>query len=179
MPSHARPQRPGSPAERLAARRERRARNRQNWRDKIPNVLTTLPPVVLAMVLQEEWPGVPGFLASVGVAGLAAIALYFLLLPVTSRAEKLSAAQVAPRPRWQYLLYAAGWLAVTAGCVAGAIYVGTGWVRDPVGVLGWWCFVAGVGMLGRALCWGRVRPAFWWHRPAWLTGVTITASGLG
>jgi hypothetical protein len=28
--------------------------------------------------------------------------------------------------------------------------------------------LAGLAMLGRGICRGRIRGVFWWHRPAWL-----------
>jgi hypothetical protein len=54
-------------------------------------------------------------LRSALLVGLIAVVLTVALLPADLRARKLGAAQADPRPRWQYLVLAAGWAAVADG----------------------------------------------------------------
>jgi hypothetical protein len=124
----------------------------------------------------DAWHGVLGLLRVAGIGALAAVVLILVLLPVAGLAEKMSAAQAAARPRWQYQLASAGWFALTACSVLAGGRAGSTWVSDPLGVLAYWSGVTGLAMLGRAACWGRIRTLFWWHQPRWLAAIPETGA---
>jgi hypothetical protein len=171
MPSHARPRELASGARRT------RGLGRRMWQSRYG-----LAPcaVFLTGVSVTGWPPDGGsaghrILGVIGTAGGAvafSIVFFLLLTPVYLRAESLRQSQVAPRPRWQYLMLAAGWMAVAGGLIVASRVLGPsaahpGWPARACAGYGAWAAVFGLGMLGRAACWGRVRNLFWWHRPLW------------
>jgi hypothetical protein len=101
-----------------------------------------------------------------------AVALTILvLIPAGLWAERAAAAQISEPPRWRYLAQAAAWAGCTAaGGILAAHLADEQWAASAIAVLSLWSGIVAVGMLGRAVCWGRARLTFWWHDPAWLTG---------
>ena len=107
------------------------------------------------------------------------VAFALVLTPVYLRAEKLRQVQATPRPRCQYILIAAGWMAIAAGVVAVGLTLGLsradpGWLARACAATGVWFAVFGLDMLGRAVSWGRVRASFWWYRPQWIPDAGAT-----
>jgi uncharacterized membrane protein YfcA len=129
MPSHALPPGPERRARRTQARaRQWRHWRRRQWRDQLP--------LYLVLVTGAQVAGLPpadadnrGILDLIGtIVGAVAFILVFMLVlaPVYLRAEALRQRQAAPRPRWQYLVFAVGWGALAgglgrspSGCVTG------------------------------------------------------------
>jgi hypothetical protein len=68
----------------------------------------------------------------------------------------------APRPRWQYLLAALGWLTIASCFALVGLRVGTGLPGRASMALGMWSGVYGLVLIGRAASWGRVRGLLWW-----------------
>jgi hypothetical protein len=124
----------------------------------------------------DAWHGLLGLLRVGLTGGFVAVVLALILTPLSALGERMSAAQPAARPRWQYLLGSAGWLGLTTCCALAGVRAGTAWISDPLGVLAYWSGVAGLAMIGRAACWGRVRSLFWWHRPRWLVATPETGA---
>jgi hypothetical protein len=94
---------------------------------------------------------------------LFAVIMVSAAVAVTAGAERVSAGRAGPAPRWQYLLGAAGYLAVAAGFMLAGHDIGSGWIARASAVLGGWSALYGLVLLGRAACWGRVRTIFWWQ----------------
>lgn len=171
MPAHTLPRGPEFRARRAAAR----VRLRGEWRSQLPLFLVFWTGLQVA-----GWPSAGGsagrqVLDVIGTtvgSVLFTVVFVLALMPVYLRAETLRETQAAPRPRWQYLVIAAGWMAMASGLTAaslmlGLFHVGPGWLARTCAGSGGWFAVFGLGMLGRAVCWGRVRNLFWWYPPRW------------
>ena len=107
------------------------------------------------------------------------VAFVLAMLPVAIRADKLRQAQAVPRPRWQYLVIAGGWIAMAGGLIAcgmlsASMRVGSGWLARACGGFAVWFLVFGLFMIGRAACSGGVRDVFWWYRPLWIPDTATT-----
>lgn len=109
---------------------------------------------------------------TIGGGVLFTVVFALVMTPVFLRCETLRQAQAMPRPRWQYLVISAGWMVMAGGFAAASLMLGPphpwpAWLARACGGFGAWFAVFGLGMLGRAVCWGRIRNLFWWRRPLW------------
>lgn len=179
MPLHALPRGP----ERRARRQAARLRQQGRWRNGLPVFGTML----IGLESFQGWPSVTGSTADhvLGAIGSAAAALLFVMLAGPAvlwaglRADRIRQAQAAPRPRWQYLAIAAGWLAAAGGTGAASVLLGLGqahpgWLARACSGVSYGLAVPGLAMLGRAACRGRARVVFWWYRPLWVTDAEAT-----
>jgi hypothetical protein len=87
--------------------------------------------------------------------------------------KRLADRSFRPRPRWLYLLFAAGYAVPVAAIAAFATVHagfrdGNGWEQMASGLVTIGGAVACLLMLGRALAWGRLRSAFYVNVPQWL-----------
>jgi hypothetical protein len=180
-PAHALPRGPEFRARRAGARARALGRVRRDWRERLPNALV----VVTGLAVGAGGPSGGEGHGIAGVIGAGVVAVLFIVVfglamgLVQLRAEKLRRAQAAPRPRWQYLLIAAGWLAAAAGLIAagralGLLSAGPGWLARACGGSAAWFAVFGLDMLGRALAGGRLRTLFWWYRPRWVADADVS-----
>lgn len=170
MPSHRLPHGPA------------RGRRRGQWREQLAAGLILLTGLQVAGRLPDGGTAgrqVLDMAGSVVGSVLFTVAFLLVLTPVYLRAEKLRQAQAAPRPRWQYLMITAGWMAIAGGVIGAGLMLGLsradpGWPARACAATGVWFAVFGLGMLGRAVCWGRVRTLFWWYRPLWIPDAGAT-----
>jgi hypothetical protein len=178
MPSHRPPRGP-----QLRRRRaEVRGRRRGQWREELLAGLILLTGFQVAGRLPAggaDGRQVLDMARYVVGSVVFTVAFVLVLIPMYLRAEKLRQAQAAPRPRWQYLMFAAGWMAMGGGLIAVGLLLGLsrpdpGWPARACVATGVWIAVFGLGMLGRAVCWGRVRALFWWYRPLWIPDAGAT-----
>jgi hypothetical protein len=113
-----------------------------------------------------------GYARTIGAAALLLGVFVVVIVSLDDFARRLVGRMAGPRPRWQYLLLAAGY-----GCVAGlALFLaagrGAGLAASIWGTAGVWAGLAWLVMLGRAVCPGRARRVFWRHLPAGPAGVS-------
>jgi hypothetical protein len=101
----------------------------------------------------------------VGVVG--AIVLVFIAI-FDAYAGRLSQRLTRARPRWQYLLFALGYIGITVVVVMVGLHYRDGWPTSIASAFTMWSSMIALAMLGRGLSWGRARRAFWWHPPQWL-----------
>jgi hypothetical protein len=102
------------------------------------------------------------------------VAFVLVLMPMYVYAEKLRETQAVPRPHWQYLAIAAAWASPATGLAYASLHIGPGWFARASGALAVWFAAFGLAMLGRPVCWGRVRDLFWWYRPRWIADEAAT-----
>jgi hypothetical protein len=93
-----------------------------------------------------------------GLVGFLVVVIAVVLRPLLNAWR---APASAPRPRWQYLLAALGWLTIASCFVLLGRRIGTGLPARTVAVLGLWSGIYGLVLIGRAASWGSVR-ALWW-----------------
>ena len=97
------------------------------------------------------------------LGGLLGALVIIVVVVLGSRMNAQRATAAAPRPRWQYLLAALGWLAV-ASCVALlSLRIGTGLPSRASTALGVWSGLYALVLIGRAVSWGGVRGLLWWR----------------
>jgi hypothetical protein len=63
----------------------------------------------------------------------------------------------APRPRWQYILGALGWLATASCFVLLSFWLGAGLPSRTTTAIGIWSGLYGLVLIGRAASWGGVQ----------------------
>jgi hypothetical protein len=96
------------------------------------------------------------------LAGLVAVLVLVVVVALRSRMNGRGASAANPRPRWQYLLTAVGWLAVGSCFVLLSLRVGAGLPARASTALGMWSGIYGLILMGRAVSWGSVRALLWW-----------------
>ena len=97
------------------------------------------------------------------VGGLLASLVFVVMVVVGSRVSAWRAPASAPRPRWQYLLSALGWLAVASCFSLLSLWIGTGLPARASTALSIWSGLYALVLIGRAASWGRVRALLWWE----------------
>jgi hypothetical protein len=102
------------------------------------------------------------------LGGILAAVLISVILMLDAYAQKLSLRLTTARPRWQYALLALGYGGITSIGVLTGMHYRSGWLVNVSGLFAIWSAAITLAMLGRTVCWGRVRRACWWHRPQWL-----------
>lgn len=162
MPSHAIPPGRAGRAHRKVARRRQLL---AIWRGL---------PAVLVWVTLFEVAGIPAsrgsamsqvldMIRAVVISALAAGAGVAVVAVLHFRMKAWRAHTAVPRPRWQYLLAAVGWLAVASCFVLVSLRSGTGLPARISAALAWWSGACGLVLAGRAAAWGRVRALLWWE----------------
>ena len=96
------------------------------------------------------------------LGGLLAALVVVVVLALGSRLNARCAPATAPRPRWQYLLAALGWLAIASCLALLSVWAGTGLPARASTALGIWSGIYGLVLIGRAASWGRVHALLWW-----------------
>lgn len=162
MPSHAIP--PG---------RDGRAHRRLARRRRLLAAWHRLPVMLLPITCLQVagMPAPQGSAMSLGVlragllGGLLTALVVVVVLVLGSRLNARRAPATAPRPRWQYLLAALGWLAIASCLALLSVWVGTGLPAHASTALSIWSGIYGLVLIGRAASWGRVRALLWWRDP--------------
>jgi hypothetical protein len=163
MPSHAVPPgRDGRAHRRLARRRLQGA-----WQI-LPLMLLLW--TCIAVVGQPSSQGsamsqVLSWLRTCLLSPVLATLVFVVALVLRSRVNAWRAPASAPRPRWQYLLVALGWLAVASCFALLSLWIGTGLPARASTALSVWSGLYGLVLIGRAASWGRVRALLWWRSP--------------
>jgi hypothetical protein len=157
MPSHAIPSGRDGRAHRTAARRRRL---RGVWQ-RLPVLLVGITSLQVAGRPESVQGSAAGQVLSVIRIGLLAglvIALVVIVVAILEgRLKAQRASRADPRPRWQYLLAAFGWLGAACCFVLASRWTGTGVAERATSAAGIWSGAYGLVMIGRAACWGRVR----------------------
>jgi hypothetical protein len=96
------------------------------------------------------------------VGGLLAVLVLGVVVALGPRVNAWLAAS-APRPRWQYLLAAIGWLAVASCLALLSLRIGTGLLARAATALSFWSGLYALVLIGRAATWGRVRALLGWR----------------
>jgi hypothetical protein len=96
---------------------------------------------------------------------LLAAVVFTVVIILGSRVNARRAPASAPRPRWQYLLAALGWLAIASCFALLSLWIGTGLPARASTALSVWSGLYGLVLIGRAASWGRLRALLWWRIP--------------
>jgi hypothetical protein len=169
MPTHAIPPGRGGRSHRRATRRGRLL---YAWQ-RLPSVLLLITCLhVAGMPLLPESNGLTVTMAVVAArAGLLGGLLMCLVLVIVvalgPRVNRWRGSAADPRPRWQYLFGALGWLVVATCWVLLSFQLGAGLPARTTTAVGIWSGVYGLVLMGRAASWGRVRALLWWGPIKW------------
>lgn len=164
MPSHAIP--PGRDG-RVHRRLARRQLLLAAWH-RLPMMLLPITCLQVAGMPAPQGSAmslVLGVLRAGLLGGLLAALVFVVVLVLGSRLNAWRAPAAAPRPRWQYLLAALGWLAIASCFALLSLWIGTGLPARASAALSIWSGIYGLVLIGRAASWGRVRALLWWRDP--------------
>jgi hypothetical protein len=156
--SHALPQGPEARARRWSARR-------RNFRNGAP---VTLAYVTAIIVVEPFNGGAASQAVRTVLAGAIGGIVFAAIALLSAYAERLSSRLARARPRWQYLLFTLSYGSLAVMGVAAILNYRQGWLANVAAAVIMWSSAAALAMAGRAASWGRVRRAFWWHRPKWV-----------
>jgi hypothetical protein len=96
------------------------------------------------------------------LGGLLAALVIVLAVTVRSRLTARHVPRTTPRPRWQYVLAAVGWLGIAWGFALVSRWTGIGLASRVATAFGIWSGAYGLVNMGRAACWGHARTLLWW-----------------
>jgi hypothetical protein len=116
----------------------------------VPLLVIMLSALTLAVPTGPD-PSLARILAGVAVGVLLAVLALTAAAALEIRARRAAGAREGPRPRWQYGLMAAAWLAVAAGSAVTGLHAGDGLAAAVLARLCLCSGLYGLLLLGRAL----------------------------
>jgi hypothetical protein len=158
MPSHAIPPGRDGRAHRRVARRRRLLRA---WQ-QLPMLLLWITCIDVALASASSKGSAVSQVLDVVRAVAAGGLVVAVVVVVQLRMHAWRGPPAVPRPRWQYLLTAFGWLSVASSFMLVALRARTGLPAHVSVALGLWSGAYGLVLIGRAVSRGRVRASLWW-----------------